>query len=239
MSGYFSINRDLINHELWLSESFSRGQAWVDLIGLAQWHESQIRIAGQKITIKRGQCGWSELKLSQRWKWSRDKTRRFLVELKRDNRILMEPNTRTTIITICNYDKYQNIVDYDNTTEHTTEPTSDNTTEKHQKNIYNKNNKENKEKESIPLPPFIPQELWNDFLEVRKKLKAVNSDRAISNLISEAIKLHQQGQDLSAVINQSITRSWKTLYPLKFDTPPNFNLSLPFAKPQKKGVTML
>ena len=36
---YFAVNRRLIRSEMWTSEPFTRGQAWVDLIGLARWDD--------------------------------------------------------------------------------------------------------------------------------------------------------------------------------------------------------
>ncbi|MDE2106835.1 MAG: hypothetical protein KGL39_56995 [Patescibacteria group bacterium] len=108
MAGYFSIERDLLSHEMWLRDPFSRGQAWVDLIGLANHKAGYIRLGGLRVDILRGQCGWSEVRLAQRWKWSRGKVRRFLDELEMDQMITTKTAIRTTIITICNYDKYQN-----------------------------------------------------------------------------------------------------------------------------------
>ncbi len=64
-------------------------------------------------------------------------------------------------------------------------------------------------------PPDIPPDLWKDFLAVRQKLKAVNSERAIGLLHAELEKLKAQGQSPSAVIEQSIRNSWKDIYPIR------------------------
>jgi hypothetical protein len=86
-TGYIKIFRKLHNSNMWASEPFSRPQAWVDLIMLANWKDGFIRVAGQRVDILRGQCGWSEIRLAERWKWSRDKTRTFLKELVNDKQI--------------------------------------------------------------------------------------------------------------------------------------------------------
>ena len=122
--GFIKIDEKLRYNDFWLSEPFSRPQAWVDLILLANWKNGFIVVAGQQVEILRGQCGWSEIRLSERWRWSRDKTRNFLKDLENKKQIIKKTNTRTTIITICNYSLYQ-----DSTT---SEPTSEPTTEKHQ-----------------------------------------------------------------------------------------------------------
>ena len=70
-------------------------------------------------------------------------------------------------------------------------------------NIYNNIYFNNKELNSI----FI------DFLEMRKKLKAVNSDRAINALIN---KLNNYDDETKyKMIEQSIENSWKGLFELK------------------------
>lgn len=55
--------------------------------------------------------------------------------------------------------------------------------------------------------------LFVEFLEIRKKIKAVNSDRAIKTLIN---KLNKYDDDTKyKMIENSIVNSWKDVYPLK------------------------
>lgn len=59
-------------------------------------------------------------------------------------------------------------------------------------------------------------DLFLEYLDIRKKIKAVNSERAIKNLISTIQKLSNGNRETAkALINQSITNSWKDIYPLK------------------------
>lgn len=56
-------------------------------------------------------------------------------------------------------------------------------------------------------------DIFKEFLQVRKKLKAVNSDRAIKMLIN---KLSNYDDDTKyKMIEQSIVHSWKDIYELK------------------------
>ena len=84
MEGWVAIYRKLVCSNLWLKQKFTKGQAWVDLIILANHKDSVIEKRGNQITIKRGQVGWSELALSTRWKWSKNKTTEFLKWLKNE-----------------------------------------------------------------------------------------------------------------------------------------------------------
>lgn len=73
--------------------------------------------------------------------------------------------------------------------------------------------------EILPVPEFVPSELWDDFLAIRKGLKAKNTTPAIKALITELKKLKDKGHDPVAVINQSIRASWKDVYPVKGENP--------------------
>ncbi len=110
-TNFFFVNRELLHSRRWLCERFSRGQAWVDLFGLAQHTDGFFRVRGVKINIKRGQLAYSQLTLSKRWKWSRGKVSRFLKELENDGDIIHQTKHQnmdiTTIITIVKYDLWQ------------------------------------------------------------------------------------------------------------------------------------
>lgn len=57
------------------------------------------------------------------------------------------------------------------------------------------------------------ESIFKEFLEVRKKLKAVNSDRAIKTLLN---KLNKYNDDIKyQMLENSIVNSWKDVYELK------------------------
>jgi len=105
--GWIKLYRKLMINDLWIKEPFTRGQAWVDLLLLANHKDGFIRVRGIKIPVLRGQVGWSERKLGDRWKWSRGKVKRFISELQNERQIEPQKNNETSIVTIVNYDLYQ------------------------------------------------------------------------------------------------------------------------------------
>ena len=107
MIGYIKLFRQLADTELWTAEPFSRGQAWVDLIMLANYKDGYCRVRGARVDVKRGQTARSIKTLAARWQWSIGKVNRFLGELKNDMQIEAQKTNLTTLITIINYDKYQ------------------------------------------------------------------------------------------------------------------------------------
>lgn len=143
--GWIQLHRTLQDNPIWSCEPFTKGQAWVDLLMLANHKDGYILIDGQRIDIKRGQLGWSALNLSKRWKWSRGKTTRYLKMLNNDFQIELKPNNRNTIITICNYNKYQSRDTTDSTTRDTTDGQHVVQQTDTNNNVNNKNN-ENKYK---------------------------------------------------------------------------------------------
>ena len=82
-------------------------------------------------------------------------------------------------------------------------------------NIIN-NNINNKKENIIKEKYFDNEEVNNifvEFLEVRKKLKAVNSERAIKTLVN---KLNKYSDDIKfKMIERSVVNSWKDVYELK------------------------
>jgi hypothetical protein len=108
MEGWVKFHRRYLSSDLWLSEPFTKGQAWVDLFSIANHKDGFIRVRGNRVEVKRGQVAWSQLKLSKRWKWSRGKVRRFLDELENiDEKIVQQKTRVTTLINILNYESYQ------------------------------------------------------------------------------------------------------------------------------------
>ena len=77
------------------------------------------------------------------------------------------------------------------------------------------NRVDNKTTYEIKLPECVDVNLWNDFMEVRKELKAKNTPRAINALITQINKIAEGGDDVNDAIAASIRSSWKDVYPLR------------------------
>ncbi|WP_163321654.1 hypothetical protein [Draconibacterium mangrovi] len=107
MEGWIKLYRKIAENPLWLIKPFSRGQAWIDLLILANHKPGFFYIRDVKVKVERGQVGWSEPKLSERWGWSRTKVRKFLKDLAEEQQIVLDKKTVTQIITILNFDEYQ------------------------------------------------------------------------------------------------------------------------------------
>ena len=171
-NGWVTIHRDLLDHDLWLSEKFSRGQAWVDLILLANHKDGFFRCRGVQIKVNRGQCGHGSVALSKRWKWSRGKVIRFLKELESDSRIVQQKNNVTTLITIVKYDLYQAKQNSKRTASRTANGQQTDTN-----NNDNNGNNGNKEEKSSR---FAPPSLTELQIYISEKQLSIDADNFIN-----------------------------------------------------------
>lgn len=107
MDGWIKIYRKIADDPLYLSESFTRIQAWIDLLLVANYKDSYISKRGIRVIVKRGEVGYSVENLACRWRWSRGRVSRYLDALEVDGQIVRQKTNVTTLISICNYDVYQ------------------------------------------------------------------------------------------------------------------------------------
>lgn len=120
MNDFLPLNRKIMKHWLWEDKPFSRGQAWIDLLMLANYTEKKKPKNGEIIIYKRGNVNLSMKQLSDRWGWDRRTVKRFLDLLENDNMVSAECTTHGTTITIINYEVFNNSCTANSTTDGTT-----------------------------------------------------------------------------------------------------------------------
>jgi len=167
--GWIKLYRKLSDNKLWTSEPFTRGQAWADLLMLANHKEDFFYVRGNRVVVQRGQVGWSQLALAKRWSWSRGKVKRFLNELEIDQQIVQQNNFVSSVITIINYEHYQG--DGQQTVQQTD---SERTADGQQTDINNNDKKEknvkNDKKEDIFSFEDFFESIWKRYpVKVGKK----------------------------------------------------------------------
>ena len=210
MEGWILLYRKLSDNKFWTCEKFSRGQAWVDLLLLANHCDSFFYVRGNKVNVKKGQLAWGEVKLSLRWKWSRSKLRKFLNDLEKEHQIEQQKSNVIQIITIINYDLYQKKGQQG-------EQQKDNrkTAEEQQKDIYkecitmlkNENNvKEIDEWDNV-------FNIWLNYKSEKKEYYVKSGmDKMIKKLIKYAKGDYKVGLQ---IIENSMANNWAGLFELK------------------------
>ena len=157
---YIKLDRGLKKNALWLEKPFSKGQAWVDLLLLAQGVNRDKEYRGKIQKMKPGVVYTSILYLSNRWGWYRAKVYRFLETLidlgmveiqgwtQNDTQNDTQNSTKNsttngTIISIVNWASYQDR-DAKNSTKNDTpnDTTNDTTNDTHNIKQYRESNTE-------------------------------------------------------------------------------------------------
>lgn len=148
--GWISLHRKILEHPFFQEKrSFSKFEAWIDLLLLANHKDNKFILGNELIEVERGSFITSELKLMDRWGWSKTKVRSFLKLLENDSMIVKKSDTKKTTITLCNYNDYQE-------SETTKEPQKNRkeTAREPQKdtnnNVNNDNNVNNENKKDSP-----------------------------------------------------------------------------------------
>ncbi|MCD1023499.1 DnaD domain protein [Enterococcus sp. SMC-9] len=107
--GWIALHRSIRDHWLYQEKRvFSKYEAWLDILMDANHQDNKIVFDGQLIEIKRGQKVTSLRQLAERWGWSRHKVSDFLDLLERDAMLTRKSDTKKTLLTVINYDSYQN-----------------------------------------------------------------------------------------------------------------------------------
>ena len=162
--GWISLYRSIQDHWLWQEKPFSKAQAWLDLLLSANHKEAKILMDNTLIKLEKGSFFTSELKLADRWGWSKKKVRNFLELLSNDNMIVKESTKKGTKITIVNYEVYQQRGNHEGTIKEPLRNTNNND---------NNDNNDNKEEDSILLPETF--ELNNYFETITKRIGVIAS----------------------------------------------------------------
>ena len=209
--GFILIHRKLLKWQ-WYKDSNTL-HLFIDLLLDANYEDSKVGFQ----EIKRGQCLTSLKRMHENTGLTNRQIRTSLDKLQKSGEIDKQTTNRYSIITINKYNEYQNI-DKQTTNKR---QTNDNIKIKIIKDNTN-NEINNKESISKDIPKKVEKKyfeslkvntIFNEFLELRKKIKAVNSERAIKTLVN---KLNNYDEDTQyKMIENSIVNSWKDVYELK------------------------
>lgn len=185
--GWIKLHRKLQDNPIWTSEPFTRGQAWVDLILLANHEPGYIYVRDHKINLKRGDVGWSQNRLSKRWKWSRTKVRAFLNMLEKEQQVKQIKSRSYTVIRLLNYKEYQRKKQQEDKRKTTEKQQED--TNKNVKNVKNGKNEE--------LYPF--DDFWDDYGKKKGRAKCEQKWESIpqkdKKLIKEFIPIYKSSTE--------------------------------------------
>ncbi len=112
MSGWIALHRGWRDCEAFEDDAtpMSEREAWVWLIENAAWKDTRRRnMKGERIDVRRGQFHTSLRTLGDTFGWGKNKVSRYLEKLVRYGMVGTASGQSGVLITICNYDRYQDI----------------------------------------------------------------------------------------------------------------------------------
>ncbi|MEC9067829.1 helix-turn-helix domain-containing protein [Pelagerythrobacter marinus] len=215
MSGFIAMQREALDHPL--LQDAERFRAWFWLIANAAWKPTTTRIKGETITLQRGELSFSQRFLAEKWGMSKSRVDRFLADLRAEGMIATRSKNGATaghkagqgqsIITICNYEKYQ---DPENGARGNSGATSG-ATAGQQRGKEEQGNKEPKgssarERAPIECPEDVDPTVWRDFRKLRERQKAPITETALNAIRKEAGKA---GWRMNDALTECVARSWR------------------------------
>ena len=159
--GFIKIFRNLLKWK-WYDDA-NTFRLFMHLLLIANWEDKE----WHKIIIKRGQVITSQEHLAKDLRISRQQVRRAINNLETTNEITKSTTSKYTIITINNYDKYQNNNQVDNQQTTNKQPTNN------QQTTITKEYKNYKNKRSIYKPKQKKKKIDShvyDFDELEKQM---------------------------------------------------------------------
>ena len=185
--GWIKLYRKIEQCSLYFSEPFTRMQAWIDLLLIANHDEKDVFIRGNMVIVHRGEIARSSENLAQRWKWSRGKVLRFLDYLEEMGMIVQQKSFVTSTISICNYSKYQDNDTADSTADSTADGQQIVQQTDTNKNIK-KEKKDKEEKKKTYTKDF--EDAWEAYKRKGNKKDAYIQWQKLTDEEKEAAAIH-------------------------------------------------
>lgn len=110
--GWIKLYNQTVDSDFWIDPApFSHRDAFFHVLMSANWRPGVTHIHGRKFTIERGQWLTSIRKLAVIFHWSRDRVYKWLEIMKDYDMIQSESVGFGTLLTVVNYEKFQNSAD--------------------------------------------------------------------------------------------------------------------------------
>ena len=106
MSGWFAVKRGITSHPLFKGHP-ERLAIWLWLLDNAVWQDTPHDVNGKTVVVPRGSVCASERRMADEIGVGRQVIRTFLGRLATERMINPDPTHGRTIISLCNYEKYQ------------------------------------------------------------------------------------------------------------------------------------
>lgn len=232
MSGFYLMSRGWMDNDIFGNDEYSQRDAWLWIIEAAAWKPSRARIKGSIVDLERGQLTFSVRFMAEKWRWSKSRVDRFLKRLADQGMIETCTKIGTTaghpagqgqsIITVCNYEKYQSPLENarDNNSSQSGTTAGQQRDNSGTKKKEGKEGKEEREDKPLspqgvkPINPFLvcPEGVdplhWKDFQAVRRKKGGVNTQTAYDAVLRNLSEFSTDEWPPGRLVQRSAEMNW-------------------------------
>lgn len=220
---YIKLKRNILEWEWW--EDFNTTRLFIYMLLKANWKDGKFK----GIDVPRGSFVSSIAKLSDGTGLSTDEVRTAIEHLVNSNTITKQSTNRFTLFSVVNYGLHQDISQATDQAEPKQAPSKSQAIpnpfptieEKKEEKEGKKERRKEALKEKNTKKEFFPDDAelnqtFADYVDMRKKIKAPMTDRAVDMAITKLNELSGNNRDVAIrILEQSIMNSWKGLFPLK------------------------
>jgi len=204
VSGFIKLHRGWLDSNAFRDEPFCERLAWLWLIENAAWKDTSRRVGkGHVVEVARGQIHASHNSLASAWGWTAKRVRGYLARLEKCSMLGAITDTNGTLLTICNYAKYQDDGRNQGATEGAIRAQSGRTQEEGKR-------KEEEKKVIMPCPDGVDPDVWCDWLALRKTKRSTVSDSIVKGIRKKADSI---GWTLQMALEEMLLRGWQGFEP--------------------------
>ncbi len=224
--GYIVLARKTLDSDLWSAPPLY-AKLWLWMLMKANWKDRDKLKRGQFFTSIEEMRQAMSYKVGYRKKTpTKGEIRSAYEAFTKNTMITTTKSTRGMVVTICNYELYQNKKNYEPHNEEHNEDSTKRTVTTHDTEEIEERKKEEIKKPTPPTPPrggdvetplpsWLPPEPWEAFVRMRRSIKKPLTVDAKRLAIGKLSKLRDQGHDPTEVLNQSTMNSWQGLFEVR------------------------
>lgn len=219
--GYIKLYRKMLDNSVCMKDS-THFALWCWLLMNACWKPTKVTFGGKTITLKPGQLTTGRNKIAKALSEQASKIYRTLSQFETEQLIEQRTDRQCTLITILNWDKYQEseqACEQEVNNDRTTSEQRNDTKEEYKeyKNIYSSGSIRAHARESLPADVA---DAFMEWAEMRIAIgKPLVTDRGVTRAINSLHRLSADESTQIKIIHDAINNNWLSFWPLKEPKP--------------------
>lgn len=214
MENWIKLHRQILDSEVFASQKMLK--IWVWCLCKANYKTNFVPIKKGKgemtVKIKRGEFLFGRFKAEEELFIDGSTIYKIMKKLEQLGNILIKSSNHYSIVTICNYNQYQNIKEVEVTAKE--QLIDSKVTAKSQLSNTTKNEENDKTvKNDKKISDF--DLLFTEFIKMRIKIKKPLTEKAKELILNRLNKLADNENEKTLILEKSIENSWQGIFPLK------------------------